>query len=105
MREIKLLPCPFCGGKAEFDDIHNPAVNKIICTKCGMHTGLHLTSKRGVAQIWNTRRPMERIVERLRKASCYVEDGDGHAGHFVFTDEAIEIVKEEGGLYDSTRSD
>lgn len=33
------------------------------------------------------------IVEQLEDASCYIEDGDGHAGHLIFTDEAIEIVK------------
>lgn len=35
----------------------------------------------------------DKIVEQLENASCYIEDGDGHAGHLVFTDEAIEIVK------------
>lgn len=37
---------------------------------------------------------IDKIVEQLEDASCYIEDGDGHAGHLVFTDEAIEIVKE-----------
>lgn len=35
----------------------------------------------------------EDLVEQLEKASCYIEDGDGHAGHVVFTDKAIAIVK------------
>lgn len=39
---------------------------------------------------------IDKIVEQLEDASCYIEDGDGHAGHLVFTDEAIEIVK--GGV-------
>lgn len=39
---------------------------------------------------------MEKIVGQLIANSCIVEDGDGHAGHLVFTDEAIEIVK--GGV-------
>lgn len=37
---------------------------------------------------------INKIVEQLEDVSCYIEDGDGHAGHLVFTDEAIEIVKE-----------
>ena len=35
----------------------------------------------------------DKIVEQLEEASCYIEDGDGHAGHVVFTDKAIAIVK------------
>ena len=38
----------------------------------------------------------DKVVEQLENASCYIEDGDGHAGHLFFTDEAIEILK--GGL-------
>ena len=36
---------------------------------------------------------INKIVEQLEDVSCYIEDGDGHAGYLVFTDEAIEIVK------------
>lgn len=36
---------------------------------------------------------IDNVVERIVEANCYVEDGNGHAGHFVFTDDAIEIVK------------
>lgn len=104
MSEIKLLPCPFCGGEAEFDDIHNPAVNKIICTKCGMHTGLHLTSKRGVAQIWNTRKPMERIIERIENARQKYQrlvreqgEKEDEAMNIHFRG-VMQIVKEEGGI-------
>lgn len=36
---------------------------------------------------------IDKVVEQLENASCYIEDGNGHAGHLVFTDKAIEIVK------------
>lgn len=36
---------------------------------------------------------IDKVVEQLENASCYIEDGNGHAGHLVFTDDAIEIVK------------
>lgn len=36
---------------------------------------------------------IDKVVEQLENASCYIEDGNGHAGHLVFTDEAIKIVK------------
>lgn len=39
---------------------------------------------------------VDKVIEQLEKASCYIEDGCGHAGHLVFTDEAIEIVKRGG---------
>ena len=39
---------------------------------------------------------VDKVVEQLEEASCYIEDGYGHAGHLVFTDEAIEIVKKGG---------
>lgn len=39
---------------------------------------------------------IDKVVGCLEKASCYIEDGCGHAGHLVFTDEAIEIVKKGG---------
>ena len=37
---------------------------------------------------------INKIVEQLEDVSYYIEDRDGHVGHLVFTDEAIEIVKE-----------
>ena len=43
---------------------------------------------------------IDKVVEQLGNASCYIEDGNGHAGHLVFTDEAIEIVKKGGGTDD-----
>lgn len=39
---------------------------------------------------------VDKVIEQLEKASCYIEDGYGHAGHLVFTDEAIDIVKKGG---------
>ena len=39
---------------------------------------------------------VDKVIEQLEEASCYIEDGCGHAGHLVFTDDAIEIVKKGG---------
>lgn len=49
--------------------------------------------QRQQAKIDELKDRMDRIVEQLEEASCYIEDGDGHAGHVVFTDKVIEIVK------------
>lgn len=43
---------------------------------------------------------VDKVVEQLEKASCYIEDGYGHAGHLVFTDEAIDIVRRGGRVDD-----
>lgn len=44
---------------------------------------------------------IDKVVKQLGNASCYIEDGNGHAGHLVFTDEAIEIVRKGGAENDS----
>ena len=93
MSELKR--CPFCGGKAE---IVGSAYKRIICKGCEIE--IFITDE--TVDKWNTRKPMENIVERLgnkhnestinyhnlKDASCL---GERHAYR-----NAIEIVKEEG---------
>lgn len=38
----------------------------------------------------------DKVVEQLIANSSIVEDGDGRARHFIFTEKAIEIVKKGG---------
>lgn len=53
MSEIKLKPCPFCGGKAElFQDYMGWYV--IECTACGNGT-LHFANSDGAVNAWNRR--------------------------------------------------
>ena len=50
----KLLPCPFCGDKAEFDRIGNrKQSNQISCNNCGCHfeDGAEWDQEKG----WNER--------------------------------------------------
>ncbi len=109
MSEIKLLPCPFCGGEAEY--CKGDWIGKeywVKCTKCSCKTSLSNNYKKPIEE-WNTRKPMERIIERLngkRKNLC------GRYNHetpllempsckIAFNNgicEAIEVVKEEGGI-------
>ena len=63
----KLLPCPFCGGEAEVN--YNESTSLIpffivLCRECGCKQSGSI-SKEAVINAWNTRKPMERIVERL----------------------------------------
>ena len=106
MSEIKLLPCPFCGGEAIFEmniPIHK-VLNRIVCTQCGVNTGLHHTTESGVAKKWNTRKPMQDIVERLEeeKAKKYKDwNKTSHfqdLGGYRECEHIIEIVKEVGGM-------
>ena len=62
----KLLPCPFCGGEAyEYRSGLQFSLCEIVCKDCGCRT-----ERMAVADAyttWNTRKPMERILERLEE--------------------------------------
>ena len=106
--KIKLLPCPFCGGKAELRQFINKFTreNKIYiqCTECDFKTeeldgdiafedAFEDTMKVGRMFInpleflvtkWNTRKPMQEVIDKLSEKSkfidCISEDGEpfGH---------------------------
>lgn len=57
MSEIKLKPCPFCGGKAMIDsDYIFKNSWKVFCRNCGCGTGIYdgKTPQRA-AEAWNRR--------------------------------------------------
>lgn len=106
MSELKLLPCPFCGGEASLkrdqkDDFVEYSVG---CYNrgcvCAAHTYCYYDKEEAIRD-WNTRKPMERsfrnIVERLMDKKW-----DGREWRDKWRNdiigECIEIVKEEGGL-------
>lgn len=110
MSEIKLLPCPFCGGEAECSEHHedNGGVEVyyrertyylVSCSKC-MVTMANEIDKESVIKQWNTRKPMERIVERLEEEQKgYICDEDDYCeGAYNAYRDAILVVKEEGGI-------
>lgn len=74
MSEINLLPCPFCGGKATTykRDYGFGAMCKNTPFCCIMTAG-HKTEK-GAIKAWNTRKPMEQIVERLEEEKKKYEE-------------------------------
>lgn len=113
MSEIKLLPCPFCGGEAilETDKIGNEQKLYYVSCKddCITQYGYSSTKEYAIEK-WNTRKPIERIVERLEeekqrlkkvKNNCIalsdneVCDIENQAYNFCKT-----IVKEEGEMND-----
>lgn len=113
MSETKLLPCPFCGGEAElvyFDDkghltfIDNEEELEkdcafVHCCNCHMDFMPDSSIAREVLNMWNTRKPMEKIVERLEREKRFYDsasDIDQNIRQGVIN--AIEIIKEEGNL-------
>ena len=111
MSEIKLLPCPFCGGD-NLGFYHNHLFRdgyEVRCYDC--HFGLQESrTKQEAIEAWNTRKPMERIIERLEeelklsdieKERCIRENPlqfDEAKGYSTGISNAIDFVKEEGGI-------
>jgi Zn ribbon nucleic-acid-binding protein len=87
MSRTKLKLCPFCSGKAKIHyDYSNFAL--VQCSKCGIGT-LHKPNEVDVVKDWNTRKPMDKVVEQLEELShCdWIE---------VRKEEVFEIVKAGG---------
>ena len=126
MSEIKLLPCPFCGGEAEVKfkfvtynhDCHRTDFY-VRCKKCDCQTGAWVDSEEVAGRIWNTRKPMQEILERLedlkqhnlneaQKCSefenfqVYMNDNRGfYRDNAKCYEVAIGVVKEVGGMNES----
>lgn len=128
MSDKKLLKnCPFCGGENIIQTYTN-FVPSLLCSGCGarMIAPMDCFGKdyeKLLADKWNTRVPMQKIVERLEeeykdvqmeyseakyllmemseKDSGYISQNyrkDMNEGMCFAFDDAIDIVKEEGGF-------
>ena len=95
MSEIKLLPCPFCGGEASelkyFPHNARRIKTRIYCKNCRVNSG-DWGRKDFAIKAWNTRKPMEQIVERLEE---YREENK-HEENSGFIDCCIDIVRAGG---------
>lgn len=95
MSDERLKPCPFCGGEATVVG-HN--IFFVKCTNCEIETLLYRHKDRAV-EYWNTRKPMERIVEMLEDKFVSTWDCGYEGGYKDAIVDAIEIVK-GGGVDD-----
>ena len=110
MKEAKLLNCPFCCGESELD-CDNGFNNWFVkCKECGCKTPTKIAEYVAI-EAWNTRKPMEGIIDYLEEFMEKQYDSynnakrTGNIRQMDYSDgcaegliEAIEIVKEEGGI-------
>ena len=115
MSETKLLRCPCCDSENIKEGSSVTTFGEDIyikCLTCGLK--MQLCSEYGWKELfkrWNTRIPMQNIVERLEETECkchddYIENLEKQNtvctnvcfGKMVGVRNAIEIVKEEGGI-------
>lgn len=107
MSEIKLLCCPFCGETLRRNCLGNGEHDKNDCVLSGFEIPIKWFP------LWNVRKPMQEIVERLEgraeqemdKSEKAAELGKAyerhtilHGGKGMAFEDAIEIVKEVGGM-------
>lgn len=83
----KLRECPFCGGEAEkyAKEIKGIKILTVTCKRCGASGQLFQSKKPRIKdeenpaiKAWNTRKPMDRIVEQLEERLPSLICGDGY---------------------------
>ncbi len=68
MSEIKLKPCPFCGGEAIIYENDEDDEYMIGCKNCcAAEPMTEWASKENAIAQWNTRKPVERVLGRLEE--------------------------------------
>lgn len=104
MSDTRLRECPICGHIAEMRTHEN--FYYIQCSLCGLRTQCFFDENRAI-KFWNTRRPIDKIVEHLEELR---DDAEMHTGSYedydeyeqgkaIAFEEAIKIIK-AGGKYE-----
>lgn len=108
MQNDKLLPCPFCEGEAEvYEQKHREYASTyyVRCKSCHCKS-IERTVKGIVIEQWNTRKPIERILEQLEEFKeekndigskiRNAEDKRCYGFYELGIDEATDIVRKGG---------
>lgn len=108
---MKLKPCPFCGGEAEFIQEDIAGLYAVNCKECKCRTPFQFNfgegSEKKALKVWNRREPIDKIVKQLeelqeRHPYKVVGDYDTYSQYNQAwescSDQAIEIVKKGGGI-------
>lgn len=102
MSELK--KCPFCSGNATIQKLSNSTLSFVVCVDCRMRTPT-LQDGKTAMRVWNTRTPMDNIVEKLKELKMryfltIANTGDDK-NDFAYEnvgnalDKAINIIKQE----------
>ncbi len=94
----ELNNCPCCGGQAGACRKLRTYFEKyaVICTECGIRTDDYPTMEMAIEK-WNTRKPMDRIVERLGKEVIYQDEKSNEAADDVFEEISVERARRKMG--------
>lgn len=94
MADINLKPCPFCGGEAEIVEQKHREYASTFYVRCkGYCIKQHdFRDKERAVEAWNTRKPIEKILEWLDEHCFSLAD----FGDYVIQAEKIGKVIEEG---------
>ena len=113
MSKTKLKPCPFCGGEAEIVyALHDYNLWGVRCKNCdaSVECSIEEDSEENAVKAWNTRKPVDDVLERLEKLKMaeyddsdeepeytdvedWYKEGES-SGRYKAYHRAIEIVKE-----------
>ena len=93
MSEIKLLPCPFCNAELKRWDYMSDVFFEHPYNGCIL-SGKKVVENEHDVKAWNTRKLLERIIERLEELDVQPYSRELHTMKL----QAIKIVKEEGGI-------
>ena len=103
--EDRLKPCPFCGGEARTRDLsikipYDGIAHFVECCQCDVRSGISFDGEQGAIETWNTRKPIDRIVEALENQSHTWKPSSKEwwkqSNTTISLKKAIEIVKNGG---------
>ena len=73
----RLKPCPFCGGEARYIDAttaipYDREIYFVECKECRSNSDMYYSLENAI-KAWNTRKPIDRIVEQLEEEVKWAE--------------------------------